>query len=80
MIRYVIRKALAVLLASVAAMAIAAEDYFTGEGGKGLSISVEKPAVQNVGDDVSWLPDYANNVISDSIKKYSNIEVVERRY
>lgn len=74
------KRFIAILVAAIPLSCLDAEGYFQGTGGKGESISVESPKMQNVGDDVSWLPDYVNNVISDDVKKYSQIEVVEQRY
>lgn len=76
----IMKRALIAAAVFAALSAAGAEEYFMGEGGRGLSVSVEKPQVQNVGDYVSWLPDYASNVISDGIKMYFSIAVVERHY
>ncbi len=51
------------------------EALFTGDGRSDLSLQVENPALQNIGDDSTWIPDFVVNSISDDIKKYSNIQV-----
>ncbi|MBR4321952.1 hypothetical protein, partial [Treponema sp.] len=51
------------------------ESLFTGDGRKDLSLQVEPPALQNIGTDSAWIPDFVVNSISDDIRKYSNIQV-----
>ena len=53
--------------------------FYIGDGGKDLSIEVGNPTLTNIGDDAAWIPSFVVNSLSDDIKKYSAITVIERR-
>lgn len=56
---------------------IFAQNFYTGNGGRGMRLEVEKPQVENVGSDVSWIPNFVANMVSDTIAKYSAIQIVD---
>lgn len=52
--------------------------YYTGDGGKDLSIEVDLPQLSgSITDEASWIPDFVVNVLCDDIAKYSAITVVD---
>ena len=68
------KKSIAILVTVCLTFASFAESYFTGDGGKSLSIEISTPNLTNI-DDNSWLPDLVMNTLATDIEKYSAISV-----
>lgn len=52
--------------------------YFTGDGGKNISLGIGIPKSQGLNENQSYLPTLVQGVLADSIKKYSAITVIDR--
>ena len=68
-----------VCLTAFAVLSVSAfcEALFTGDGRKDLSVQVESPELNNIGENSAWIPQFVVNTISDDIGKYSAITIVD---
>ncbi len=53
------------------------EKFYTGDGGKNISIEVDNVIQKNITDEAEWLPDFIVNTVSTDIQKYSAIQVID---
>ena len=56
----------------------AAEPYFTGDGGKGMSLGILVPESEGLGEDQASLPTVVQGVLVTNISKFSAISVLDR--
>ena len=70
------KRTLTILALFLFAFGCFTEPYFTGDGGKSLSIEISTPNLTNI-DDNSWLPDLVMNTLATDIGKYSAISVFD---
>jgi hypothetical protein len=52
--------------------------YFTGEGGKDISLGIRVPESQGLGENQAYLPILAQGILVADISKYSAISVLDR--
>jgi hypothetical protein len=52
--------------------------YFTGEGGKGISLGIGVPESQGLGENQAYLPTVVQGILVADISKYSAISVLDR--
>jgi len=52
--------------------------YFTGDGGRRISLGIGTPRSQGLTADQSYLPTLVQGVLVDSISKYSQVQVLDR--
>jgi len=52
--------------------------YFTGDGGKTISLGIGTPKSQGLSADQVYLPTLVQGVLVDSISKYSEVKVLDR--
>ena len=50
---------------------------YKGDGGKSLSIEIDTPELANIGEEVSYLPIFVINTLTDDFTKYSPITVID---
>jgi formylglycine-generating enzyme required for sulfatase activity len=56
----------------------AQSQYFTGDGGKGMSLAILVPDSQGLSNDLAYLPAMVQGVLVSNISKYSKIAVLDR--
>ena len=56
----------------------AQSQYFTGDGGKGMSLAILVPEGQGLSKDLAYLPAMVQGVLVSNISKYSGISVLDR--
>jgi hypothetical protein len=59
------------------AFTLGAQDYYTGDGGKGISLTVLAPEGKNLADNDGYLPDLVQSVLSGDFTKYSAMSVMD---
>jgi hypothetical protein len=75
------KKLFAVLVAlavMVPAAVRAQSEYWTGDGGKGMSLSILVPDGNGLTGDTNYIPDIVQGVLVDDINKYSDITVLDQ--
>ena len=61
-----------------ASSSTASSPYFTGNGGKGISLGILVPESQGISDNLAYLPTMVQGVLVSTISKYSSISVLDR--
>jgi len=56
----------------------AQSQYFTGDGGKGMSLAILVPESQGLSKDLAYLPSMVQGCLVSNISKYSSIAVLDR--
>ena len=56
---------------------IFSSEYYEGDGGKDITIEIQKPDIINIMEDSAWIPEFVINTLQDDITKYSSISVVD---
>jgi hypothetical protein len=57
---------------------VASNPYFTGEGGKGISIGIRVPESRGLNENQSYLPTVVQGVLVANFSKYSAMSVLDR--
>lgn len=53
------------------------ESYFSGNGGDGLRIEINKPVLNNMNEESSWINSFVVDTFSDDIARFSKIKVID---
>ena len=66
------------LLISISIPCWAQSQYFTGDGGKGMSLAILVPESQGLSKNLAYLPAMVQGCLVSNISKYSSIAVLDR--
>ena len=53
--------------------------YFTGNGGRGMSLAILTPTPSGLAQDENYLPALIQGVLGDTFRRYSAIDVFDRQ-
>jgi hypothetical protein len=70
---------LAALLMVAVIGTVFAQSYYTGDGGRGMRITVLPPEGKGLGASENWLSAFVQGILIDNLKKYSAITVIDRQ-
>jgi len=59
--------------------AFAQQQYYTGDGGRGIRIAVLEPTGKGLSDDERWMPSLVQGSITGDFSKYSAMTVIDRQ-
>jgi len=73
-----LRFIIVLLLIGISVPCWAQSQYFTGDGGKGMSLAILVPESQGLSKDLAYLPAMVQGCLVSNISKYSSIAVLDR--
>jgi hypothetical protein len=68
-----------VFLLFMATASLAGQQYYTGDGGRGVRLAVGVPAGKNLPAAESWLPRYVQNMFTGAFNKFSAMTIIARQ-
>jgi len=56
-----------------------AQGFWTGDGGRGITIAVPPPVLQNAPSENAWIPQLFQDIITSDLAKFSSMTVLDRK-